>query len=80
MIALVNGVFALTTSDVYVFALKMVTLMMSKSSIITNPAKPDKNLSNLKQINLVKKQDNLLYKLLVLRSRVGKQIKFVLRF
>jgi addiction module HigA family antidote len=35
MIAPVNGVFALTTSGAYVFALKMVTLMMSKSSIIT---------------------------------------------
>ncbi len=28
--------------------------------------------SNLKQINLVKKQDNLLSKLLILRSRVSK--------
>ena len=30
--------------------------------------------SNLKQINLVKKQDNLLYKLLILRSRVSGDI------
>jgi aerobic-type carbon monoxide dehydrogenase small subunit (CoxS/CutS family) len=29
--------------------------------------------SNLKQINLEKKQDNLLSKLLILRSRVGKK-------
>jgi hypothetical protein len=31
------------------------------------------NFSNLKQINLVKKQDNLLSKLLILRSRVSKE-------
>jgi len=30
-------------------------------------------ISNLKQINLVKKQDNLLSKLLILRSRVRRR-------
>jgi len=44
-----------------------------KSIFMINPAFFSLILfSNLKQINLVKKQDNLLSKLLILRSRVSK--------
>jgi hypothetical protein len=37
---------------------------------------PEPSISNLKQINVVKKQDNLLSKLLILRSRVKTTFAF----
>ncbi|MBU4306855.1 MAG: hypothetical protein L6428_05305 [Candidatus Aminicenantes bacterium] len=37
---------------------------------------PEPSISNLKQINVVKKQDNLLSKLLILRSRVKRTFAF----